>query len=198
MSDINWFFQNPRSVPRPGGLSQLYLLRRDIDTCFGTDPNTGGRIVYEAIWPGTMAILAGIDLLGKFLAGTDKGEVGKRFTNFVTRYLGLTKADGDIIYQLRNSLLHSFGLYSEKSDHKGNVVATYNFTLSRGAGMLAKHLNDDYYLVDVQCLRELFEQAVEKYEMELRDTSRQDYQDLNKKFSVMLSKHAKPMLVFSI
>jgi hypothetical protein len=112
--------------------------------------------------------------------------------------LNLTKTDADLIYQLRNSLLHSFGLYSEKTDSKGRVIATYNFVLSRGTGKLIKHLNNDYYCVDVQRLRELFDQAVEKYETELRDTSRHDYQDLNRKFSAMLSKHAKPMFVFSI
>lgn len=210
MSDIDWFFRSPRSDPRPGEkFSQLYLLRRDIDTCFGIDPNTGrflrivdsvtgGDITCQAIWPGTMAILAGIDLLGKILSGSDQmGKGGKRFINFGMRYLNLTRDDADLLYQLRNSLLHSFGLYTEKTE-RGKVTATYNFVLSRGMGMLIKHLGNDYYCIDAQRLRELFEQALEKYEMELRDTSHHDYQDLNKKFSVMLSKHAKPMFVFSI
>lgn len=210
MSDIDWFFRSPRSAPRPGEkFSQLYLLRRDIDTCFGIDPNTGrilrivdsvtgGDITCQAIWPGTMAILAGIDLLGKFLSGSDQmGEVRKRFINFGIRYLNLTKDDADLLYQLRNSLLHSFGLYSDKTDKRGKITATYCFVLSRGMGMLIKHLGNDYYCLDVECLRELFEQGVKKYEIELRDSSRDDHKELNKRFNAMLSKHAKPMFVFS-
>lgn len=212
MSDLNWFFRSPRSVPGPGEtFSQLYLLRRDIDTCFGTDPNTGAisqpldkgsgaPMNCQAIWPGTMAILAGIDLLGKFLVGTDKTRgpgnvtVGERFRKFTQRYLSLSKSDTDLVYQLRNSLLHSFGLYSEETDNKGNVRATYNFILSRGSGTVVQHVKDDYYQVDVQHLRELFEQAVAKYEADLRE----DHQELSEKFYAMLPKHAKPMSVFTI
>ncbi len=144
MSNIDCFFRNPRLTPRRGEqLSQLYLLRRDIDTCFGTNPNTEAiwepldkktkeEISCRAIWPGTMAILAGIDMLGKFLAGTDKTRgadsitVGDRFKAFATRYLGLNVPDAELIYQLRNSLLHTFGLYSEVQDKKGNVKLVLN------------------------------------------------------------------------
>lgn len=70
MADINAFFMNPSTPPViPGTFSQLYLLRRDISTCFGIDPDNGQRLPTQALWPGVMAICAGIDLLGKFLAG---------------------------------------------------------------------------------------------------------------------------------
>jgi hypothetical protein len=216
MSNIDWFFRNPRSAPVCGEeFSQLYLLRRDIDACFGTDPNTGvtwqpvdkrtgADIHCQAIWPGTMAILAGIDMLGKFLAGNDKTRgpgkvtVADRFKAYCKRYLCLTNSDADLVYQLRNSLLHAFGLYSEVQDNQGNATATYNFILSRAEGRLVEHLKDDYYRVDAQCLRELFDQSVAKYEAELRDVSRQENQDLNNKFNAMFPKHAKPMSVFSL
>jgi len=214
MSDLNWFFRSPRSAPQKGEkFSQLYLLRRDIDTCFGIDPNSGQvaspvdwatnvPIRCEAIWPGTMAVLAGIDLLGKFVAGTDKTHgpgsvgVGKRFVAFAERYLGLSSPDADLLYQLRNSLLHSFGLYSENTDSKGVVTATYNFVLTQGLSGLIEHLNGDYYRVDVKCLHELFEQAVSKYEAELRDTSGKDHKDLIDRFNAIFPKHATAMSVF--
>jgi hypothetical protein len=81
MADIDRFFRDPRDKPKPpDDFSHLYLLRRDIDTCFGFNPDNGNPIngidsvtrasVYcQALWPGVMGILAGIDLLGKFLAG---------------------------------------------------------------------------------------------------------------------------------
>ena len=215
MSNIDWFFRSPRSAPKLAEeFSQLYLLRRDIDACFGIDPNTGipwqpidkrtGVDIYcQAIWPGTMAILAGIDMLGKFLAGTDKTwgsdsvTVEDRFKAFATHYLGLNGSDASLVYQLRNSLLHTFGLYSEKRDKNGNVK-TYNFILTQGESRLIKHLKDDYYQVDVQRLREFFEQGVNKYHEELRDVACQDNQELNDKFNSMFSKHAKPMSVFKI
>jgi hypothetical protein len=138
-------------------------------------------------------------MLGKFLAGTDKTwgaggiTVGNRFKAFATRYLGLTDSVAGLLYQLRNSLLHTFGLYSEELDKRGKIKATYNFILTLGSRRLVEHIKDDYYQVDAQCLRELFEQGVSKYEADLRDVSRQDNQELNDKFSAMFPKHAKPM-----
>jgi hypothetical protein len=149
-----------------------------------------------------MAVLAGIDLLGKFLAGSDKsGRRGRdsvrgRFKSFAQRYLALTDTEARLLYQLRNALLHSFGLYSEETDRKGNVTATYNFLLlTQGSGVLVGHVQDDYYRVDVQLLRYRFNEAIVRYEAELRDTSRQDHQELSANFGKMFPKHAKPMSV---
>ena len=158
----------------------------------------------QAIWPGTMAIMAGIDLLGKFLAGTDKTHgsdsisVSKRFKDFTERYLELSSIDTDCIYQLRNSLLHSFGLYSEKTNQQGVITKTYNFRLLRGSDIIVKYIKDDRYQIDVECLRELFEQAVVKYEADLHNVDCADYQNLMENFKVMLPKHAKPMSIFKI
>src|SRR5689334_11965232 len=115
MADINSFFMAPSTPPVvPGVLSQLYLLRRDISTCFSIDPDNGGQLSTQALWPGVMAICAGIDLLGKFLAGNDDiGGVGPRFRTFLTTFFGISQNEATTVYQLRNSLLHSFGLYSE-------------------------------------------------------------------------------------
>ena len=129
-SSVDWFFCDPRTAPNgPDIVSQLYLLRRDIDTCFGLNPTTGERLNYQALWPGVMGILAGIDLLGKFFAGNDAsggkglGTVANRFTHFLKCSLGLSDQDANTLYQLRNSLLHSFGLYSETKE--GRVYRQY-------------------------------------------------------------------------
>jgi hypothetical protein len=51
------------------------------------DPNTGASIQYQAVWPSAMAILAGVDLLGKFYAGNDAtGRVGDRFRGFLEAF----------------------------------------------------------------------------------------------------------------
>jgi hypothetical protein len=57
------FFRDPHIEPViPGKMSVLYLLRRDVMHCF--DHNI-------VLFPATMTILAGIDLLAKFYAGND-------------------------------------------------------------------------------------------------------------------------------
>jgi hypothetical protein len=210
IDNIEWFFKNPRIVPQKDGLhSQLYLLRRDIDTCFGTDPNTGflfdpidkithKEINCKAIWPGAMCILAGVDLLSKFLYGSDKSSgkskdsVKWRFENYIIKYFGIDQYKAHILFQLRNSLLHSFGLYSEEII-KGKLV-TYNFLLDRSRTCFIKHLKNDYYQIDVQILREKFNLSIEKYERDIKNNLSKDFYMLIHNFNIMYPKHAKPML----
>ena len=104
-ADIELFFEDPKQehdIPRR--CSVLYLLRRDISTCFGISIVSGREIKFKALWPGTMAIFAGIDLLGKFYEGNDdKNKVSKRFKKYIEDYFGsISERDKDIIYQLRN------------------------------------------------------------------------------------------------
>ena len=74
-----------------------------------------------------MAVMAGVDLVAKFLEGKDNTSVGGRFRKFLEQCFKLaSQSDREIIYQLRNSLLHSFGLYSE--DSTGRI---YRFSLRR-------------------------------------------------------------------
>ena len=105
-ADFDLFFENP-DVRRdgPGEFGILYLLRRDINRCL---------VLGEGSWLGAMGVMAGVDLLGKFLEGNDDtGKVGKRFRHFLRQYFPLGDAsDAETLYQLRNSMLHSFGLYS--------------------------------------------------------------------------------------
>jgi hypothetical protein len=158
------FFENPlvHRAP-PGRYGILFLLRRDINSCLGAEAGLQNRTPRQIQWPGAMGVFAGIDLLAKFLAGADWSGVGCRFREFVTRYFHLPAADVDAIYQLRNSMLHSFGLYS-----RGNGTV-YRFTLvSRGARPLVRHTSPEHYLVDVISLHEDFERAVEEYRRDLQ------------------------------
>jgi hypothetical protein len=161
-SNIDLFFEDPESKPViPGQFSILYLLRRDIRNCI---------INRQALWPGAMAVLAGIDLLGKFYAGDDSnGQVGKRFKDFIKKYFQpIAQDDATTMYQLRNALLHSFGLYSEVK-RKGKV---YHFSLvaENETGPLVRVYpqNANYYLVDLLVLYAKFEDAVAYYLGDLR------------------------------
>ena len=147
----------------------------------GTDPTTQHTIPYAALWPGTMAILAGIDLLAKFYAGSDKiNEVGPRFRNFIGKYFGpLSPNDQETVYQLRNSLLHSFGLYSETA--KGEK---YHFALGQNLGQFISSPGTDVYVIDIRELHRRFETAVLQYQGELDNNS-----TLQKYFSSLFHKY---------
>ena len=152
-----------------------------------------------------MAILAGVDLLAKFFIGSDKSggkrkedKVGWRFESFAQKYLGLSKDDGHLLYHLRNSLLHSFGLYSEEHDRRSCTTTVYNFSLSQGFGVLIERQGSDGYRIDVDQLRARFDKAISDYERDLRDTSFRDHEQLNKNFAQMFPKHARPMAIFKL
>jgi hypothetical protein len=82
------FFENPATDRSPpGDFGLLYLLRRDINQC----------MEHEILWPGAMAILAGTDLLGKFMAGEDEKAVGLRFRSFIMRYFDSATHDSCVI-----------------------------------------------------------------------------------------------------
>lgn len=117
-----------------------------------------------------MAILAGIDLLGKFYAGEDKKSVGKRFTNFVDKYFQpISRDDAETIYQLRNALLHSFGLYS-KSETKTSKREYYFSLILPDAGPLVQRnsQNSDMYLISITALHDKFERAIRGYKKEIK------------------------------
>ena len=180
--DADLFFLSPRTkVDRPNWFGVLYLLRRDIDLCMGINPDTGEAM---ALWPGAMAMLAGIDLLAKFFAGCDDGgpgKVGNRFRMFLERFfVGTSSTHRGVIYQLRNSLLHSFGLYSPN----------YRFFLTNhGAGALVSYNPPDRYHVDLRVLHREFEKAVAAYCAAL--DSDPQHRQLQANFKAMLGNYGR-------
>lgn len=164
------FFEDPGNLRRPPGkFGVLYLLRRDINRCM--EPNA------EILWPGAMAILAGIDLMAKFFAGEDRSQVGTRFFKFIDKYFILDAEGNRVIYQFRNALLHSFGLYS-----RTNSGQIYRFQLVyRCFGPLVDKVGPDIFRIDLARLHESFESAVTRYRSDLLTDC-----DLQSKFMRML------------
>lgn len=162
------FFEDPWRYRRPPGqFGILYLLRCDINSCLGAEGGMANRHPQQIQWPGAMCVFAGVDLLAKFFAGDDGQGVGFRFKEFATTYFDLTDSEVEALYQLRNSMLHSFGLYS-----RGRNGTAYRFQLvSSGSRPLIRHTSPDHYLVDVISLHEDFEKAVRKYEQAVRAES---------------------------
>jgi len=163
--EIELFFSNPNIYEEKTSYGTLYLLRRDANYC----------IDGCAKWAGAMVILAGIDLLGKFYAGDDGfRKVSERFKAYYNQYIDNNNAE--IIYQLRNSLLHSFGLYSK--DDKNYKI--YQFSLCAVNEELIRYcsqtsyidnLNKQYQkiscLIDLIKLRNKFDESIIKYKNEL-------------------------------
>jgi hypothetical protein len=139
----------------------LYLLRRDINSC----------LEHGILFPGAMGILVGIDLLGKFLSGNDlRREVGDRFKNFVSEYFDLVPSNVEVVYQLRNSLLHSFGLRSPKCQLR--IVAS-------GSDPMLIESFPAVFTPDLIRLHQRFEQAIADYRVRLLADS-----ELEKGFTV--------------
>ena len=148
------------------------------------DPDKGEVVPlrYQALWPGAMAIMAGIDLLAKFFAGSNETGAGKRFVEFLECCSDVKNADDrDVIYQLRNSLLHSFGLYSE--DKKKKKVYRF-FLTDTGTDPLVSPKQGDRYYVDLQVLHREFEKAVKLYREKLNGDG-----ELKKKFDKMFGNY---------
>jgi len=155
------FFEDPRSNrSRPNDYGVLRLLRRDILFCLSAI----GPQSQRALWPGAMAIFAGIDLAAKFYKGDDAfGQVGSRFTEFVRQYFQSISTEGaETLYQLRNALLHSFGLYSRTKKK------VYRFTLTAcDVEPLIQPIPPEAYQVDLIVLHTCFERALCRYGADL-------------------------------
>lgn len=166
---MEFFFQDPNIYLEVNKSSILHLLRRDVYSCMGyTKVNDKDHKLIKddninpIIWPGAMAVLAGIDLLSKFYAGSDnQGHVGSRFKTYCEKYIDSDNAE--VIYQLRNSLLHSFGLFSKTK------TATYYFQVSSCRSELVTLLPNirPNYNIDLCTLWDKFEQSIEKYKEDI-------------------------------
>lgn len=163
-SPIDLFFKSPSDFTGKSGVhSTLYLLRRDTSLCFGIDPNTGAKINFSAFFPGVMALLAGIDLVAKFNYGDAGSGVSDRFKRYVSEYID--DSFREEIYQLRNSLLHSFSLRGQ--DRQGKL---YNFILTRGLDTLIKKTPDNSLVVDITKLSHKFEESIGMYKKKMLES----------------------------
>jgi hypothetical protein len=161
LRNIELFFKDPcifrRKAGDTGTFGVLYFLRNEILDCL--DHNIG-------IFPATLSILAGVDLLAKFYAGKDtRNEVKVRYESFINEYFKpISDKDKKTIYQLRNALVHSFGLYSE-----GEGGKKYRFQLKRALEPLVTYSSGDVCTIDVLTLHKYFNTAIERYHQDLVD-----------------------------
>ena len=180
-TDADLFFEPPTSHrPPPNRYGLLHLLRRDVIQCLGRDPTSNSTIEFRALWPAAMGMLAGIDLLAKYFAGSDKsGSVGVRYREYLNKYFQpLGPDDAEILYQFRNALIHSFGLFSESKSK------TYHFGMSMTDTKLITPRPNNRYTIDVYVLHQKFEDSVSQFQSDLDADS-----NLQAHFAAMFGKY---------
>jgi len=190
--NIDFFFTPPTTPPfkRPHIYSQLYLLRRDVFTCLGIDPTTQIKYStlkdcpnFQARWSGIMTIMTGFDLLGQYYKGDDNYTCsGRRTKNFLKKFTDLNPQHRHILLQLRNALIHTFGLYAHDSR---NQEYFFNLVTNKDYQFCVEELerNRVYKIGDIQLHNE-FESSVKKYHEELLNNS-----ILQNNFETMFCKH---------
>lgn len=199
---ISFFFDSP-STPllshrtNDFAYSVLYLLRRDIQEAFFyhlqpdpiiddlssnlrtrlTDPN------FHLIWPATLTIFAGIDLLAKFYSGEDSARrVGPRLRDYLAAYAHeLTQDQIDLIYSVRNSLVHSFGLYDRVNNRRIQIDALYNQSLSASV----VDVNNNIYRLHFKHLYLIFLESINRYQSALVSNI-----DLQNSFQIIFTNYA--------
>ena len=175
--NLRIFFRDPNEIPEAFGThGVLYLLRRDVVRCVQND-----NVI---LFPALMMMLAGIDLLGKFYAGSDAGSfVGDRFRNFIIEYFtSVSDEDAETLYQLRNALLHSFGLFS-----RGRGGKEYHFAI----GPATRFVNafEGRYYINPKDLYAQFESAIQQYQEDLSSDAA-----LRAKFQAMFDRYGTTIL----
>lgn len=120
---ISFFFAAPPVLPsahsRAAVVSTLYLLRREMMDCMGHNPNEQSEQVADEqgtqhrVFASLSLMFTTFDLLAKFMFG-DGGGVGSRFRDFLRSPDGggLDSPTAAVLWRVRNSMVHAFGLPS--------------------------------------------------------------------------------------
>src|SRR4030095_1470037 len=123
---IDFFFAGPDPEQTGDLRSTLHLVRREVQDCLIGKVVDESQVVTVAreeshrLFATMMVLMAGVDLLAKMYAGSDKkGEVRRRFIEFSQRYVVQGGSDVDeraraLYLGLRNPLMHSFTVRSEE------------------------------------------------------------------------------------
>ena len=184
------FFFAPPDLEQQGDLrSPLHLVRREAQDCLIGKLVSEDSVVVEAhkgphrLFATTMVLMAGIDLLAKFCAGSDEPrKAGERIMKFCERFLfnGLKQAarlSQVLYYGCRNPVLHSFTLHNQR----------YRITLTTGFShgvIRTVRGQPDLFVISIEGLYLGFVQSCRSYEAALRAD-----QGLQERFASMFPKY---------
>lgn len=183
-ADVDFFFSEPTMPPeqhrRPNGqMSILYLLRREAqDTLIGRvcpENRVTRNNVRHRLFATALVLMSGVDLLGKFAAGSDKeGEVRQRFTTFAQTYMSMSPEEAAALYKVRNSLMHSFGLYDPKEKER---VAIALLRRRAHIGEAPVIHDGQYWILKIEAFYERFIDGVVRFNADVvNGTKLQEFQ----------------------
>lgn len=135
--DIAFFFTDPSAVGHDahqptGKVSTLYLVRQESQDCFVGRTLARADLAlklprrrYRRLFATSMVLFAGLDLLAKFYEGDDdRRRIGHRFHTFVRDEMKLTVAEATALWSVRNTIMHSFGLWDTNANQRVAVASS--------------------------------------------------------------------------
>ena len=154
----------------------LYLLRRELIETLGYDPNAttedevderGSR---NRLFASTILMFTAVDLLAKYTCG-EAGGIGDRFKRFLQSPDGggLAPQEAELLWAVRNSLVHAFGLPdSGRLSHTGHQAVGIGQRLATTSGgidglLVIAHRGDDA-VVYVDGLFRVIKHAISRYQ----------------------------------
>lgn len=163
---IEFIFRDPDLDADPNNNSQLYLLRRDIDRCLCQ--NKGCKNTEKILWPATLSIFAGIDLLATYynnLKFNIESHHKKRFECFLSNFFDLEDDLINALYRFRCAIVHNYGLIAT---NKG-VDYRFDFNYLETDKELIKKLDTRYFYVSLYILDINFRKAIDSLKQYLLD-----------------------------
>jgi hypothetical protein len=186
---IDFFFAAPQPMQTSSPVSTLHLNRREVQDCLIGDVIAEAAVAADPrerqrLFASVMVIAAGVDLLGKFYAGSDKsggkGGVGDRIVEFAEKFVFTGSPSARefaevLYYGCRNPMLHSFTLHNDRfritQTNELRTAAIWRATASDRSVS---------YVVSVGGLYNAYVAAIRRYEEAVRTDS-----DLQAKFGAM-------------
>lgn len=127
--------QLPQDLQNSGRRPVLHLLRRDLEHLYKEEHELYDAELarHKAPFLATIGILSALDLMAKFYGYAPRPHArtvrrrsinGLQFRTFLTHIGGLSRRDATLMWNLRNSLIHSYTLRLAKPHSRAGVSIT--------------------------------------------------------------------------
>jgi hypothetical protein len=151
------FFRDPEEDPREAYNSPIYLLRRDINICLNSSK--------PAIWPATLLLFVGFDILASCYS--EKSKNGEQFEDFCKEILNIDNTKSTGLYSFRNALTHDYGLtdVTPRSGRKSKIMVTYK---EIDTELIELNKDGVEYRISAYILKKEFERGLEEIQKLLK------------------------------
>jgi hypothetical protein len=170
------FFEPPSVDRGDGWVSPLCLCRQELQDCFVGEIVGEDRILdypKHRLFASAMVALSGIELMARMIPPPQgSGGSGKLFLAFLASYsrlagMALSEQQARLLLDLRNSLSHTFGLYSV--DDKGAHQQLFVFSTDNPQEFVRQR-EEGGYEICVELLVRLLVRTVDAFQRHLLQT----------------------------